>query len=108
MEHSTSLEGDLLAGDALQVREMIAWGRAAGVPMSRVTVGGCTVELVIAAPVAATDDQRPPQRHRESIYGQFGGDLIPAMLGVAGTRGTGGGMVADPPGDLHPALGEED
>lgn len=92
-----------LSGDAAQVAALLAWALENGVSFERVAVGGCSVELAAAHP-AAPERRRPDddRRARESIYNQFGGDLMAHVvssgnIGIESPLNTGD--------DMEPVLG---
>lgn len=64
-----------ITGDAGQVRALLTALRADGIRLMRVSVGSCSVEVAPDAPVAAARP-REEQPDRETIYRQFGGDVL--------------------------------
>ena len=67
-----------ISGDAAAVKALLAWARAEGIELHRVTVGVCTVDLGAARPAASGKpiDREP----RPAIYQTMGGELYREAL----------------------------
>lgn len=83
-----------MTGDALQVKALLAWARSQGVVMTRVTVGGCTVDVTPAAPEVKAAPRSRPEPLPKTIYAQFGGEAIDQLP-------------EDGPGEWQPVVGRK-
>lgn len=85
-----------ITGDALQVQKLLAWCRANGHEITRLTVGVCTVDVAPAREAPKPAGKPAKRTERPSIYSMHGGDAFRAA--------TEGG---DMDGDLVPAVGRK-
>lgn len=69
-----------LTGDALQVKALLTWARSQGVGLTRVTCGGCTVDVAPAPVVIAAPKNERPEPAK-TIYSHHAGEMLSQLLG---------------------------